>query len=87
MWNPASAPALGAHDDDRVVTDRILEERAGPLELLFAARDLPDARPEPLELELGELVGRVALLGQEAVGAYETLVEKSVGCRHARIGL
>jgi len=45
--------------------------------------DLPDARPEQLELQLGELVGRVALLRQEAVGTHE----ESVECAHARIGL
>ena len=74
---------LGPHDDDRVVTDPVFEEVARPVELLLAARDLPDARPEPLELQLGELVGRVALLRQEAVGTHE----ESVECGHARIGL
>ena len=54
-----------------------------PQELFFPARDLPDARPEALELQLGELVGRVALLRQEAVGAHE----ESVDAAHARIGL
>ena len=74
---------LGTHHDDRVVADRVLEERAGPGQLLFATGDLPHARPEPLELELGELTGRVALLRQEAVGANEEVVEAA----HARIGL
>ena len=74
---------LGAHDDDRLVADRVLEEVAGLGELLLAARDLPDPRPEPLELELGELAGRVALLRHEAVGPHEQVVEVA----HARIGL
>ena len=74
-------PGLGAHDDDRVVTDRVLEKRRVAA-LLFPTCDLPSGT-EPLELELGELGGRVALLRQEAVGAHE----ESVECRHARIGL
>ena len=40
-------------------------------ELLLAARDLPHARPQPLELEVGERGGGVALLRHEAVGAHE----------------
>jgi hypothetical protein len=74
---------LRAYDDDRVVADRVLQEGAGPDQLFLTAGDLPYARPEPLELELRELAGRVALLRQEAVRANEEVIEGT----HARIGL
>ena len=40
----------------------------GARELFLAARDLPHARPQALELEIGELGRRVPRLGHEAVG-------------------
>ena len=72
---PGDRAGFGAHDDDRVVADRVLEEVARRGELLLATGDLPHARPQPLELEVGELGGGVALLRQEAVGPHEEVVD------------
>ena len=74
---------FGADDRDGLVADRVLEEVARAGNLLLTARDLPDARPQSLLLELGEGAGGVSLLGHEAVRAHEQGVE--VG--HVRIGL
>ena len=43
---PGDRAGLGAHDHDRVVADRVLEEVARRRELLLPARDLPHARPQ-----------------------------------------
>ncbi len=59
------------HDRNRLVADLVLEEPAGLVDLLGPARDLPDARPQPVELEVGERRGRVPLLGQEPVGPHQ----------------
>ena len=68
-----SAPIVAGrrpHDEDRLVADRVLDVVAGRGELLLAAGDLPDARPQPLELEVEELARRVALLRDEPVVAH-----------------
>src|SRR5581483_1265077 len=44
-----------AHDEDRLVADLVLAEGAALGDLLLAARHLPDAGPEPVELEGGKL--------------------------------
>src|SRR5581483_1211256 len=58
----ADAAIGGAHDEDRLVADDVLDEVAGLSDLLFPAGDLPHARPEALHLEVDELPGDVALL-------------------------
>src|SRR6202011_3313304 len=55
----------GSDHDRRLVIDVIGDIPADLGYLLQAARDLPDARPQALVLEVGELKGGVMLLGNE----------------------
>src|SRR4029078_6656268 len=58
--------AVGAaHHQDRLVADDVLDEVARVRDLFLPARDLPHARPQPRHLEVDELPGDVALLGDE----------------------
>ena len=54
---------LGAHHDDRLVEELVLDEVAGLGDLLEPAGHLPDPRPEQLGLHLVEVRVEVALLG------------------------
>jgi len=54
-----------AQDQDRLVSDPVLDVVAGLADEILAAGDLPDARPEALELEREEVRTRVALRGNE----------------------
>ena len=49
-------------DQDRLVANDVLEVVADIAHLFFAARHLPDPGPQPLHLEVEELLGDVALL-------------------------
>src|SRR5579885_1450043 len=61
---------LGAHDEHRLVADRVLHVVAGCRDLLLAAGDLPGPRPQPFVLEIEEAALRVPLLRHEAVGTH-----------------
>ena len=74
-----------AHDGDRFVADRVLDEVARLGDLLGAARDLPHTGPQAVELESSEGAGRIALLGNEAVGADPHEIQ--ITFTHDRIGL
>ena len=54
---------VGAHDDDRLVEDLVLDEVAGARDLLEPAGHLPDPGPELLGLQREEVGVEVALLG------------------------
>jgi hypothetical protein len=56
----------GADNQYRLVADLVLDIVADLGDLLFAARDLPDARPQALVLELEELAREVALLRDQS---------------------
>ena len=58
----------GAHDEHRLLADRVLDEIAWIGHLFFTARDLPHAGPQPVHLEVEKCPRDVALLGNEAVG-------------------
>ena len=58
-----------AHDEDGLVADRVLDVVADARDLLLAARDLPDPRPQPLVLEVEELARQIPLFGDQAVPA------------------
>ena len=55
------------NDQDRLVADEVLAEVADLGYLLLATGDLPDARPEALELQLGKLGAGVTLSGNGVV--------------------
>ena len=56
------AAVLGAHHDDRLVEDRVLDVVVRPGDLLEPARHLPGPRPQLIGLELEEVGVVVALL-------------------------
>ena len=53
---------VGAHHDDRLVEDLVLDEVAGLRDLLEPARHLPDPGPQLLGLQPEEVRVEVALL-------------------------
>ena len=52
-------------DQDRLVANDVLEVVAHRAHFFFAARHLPDPGPQPFHLEVEELLGDVALLGND----------------------
>ena len=64
----AHAHVVGAHHDDRLVEDLVLDEVVRLRDLLEPARHLPDPRPEQLGLQLVEVRVVVALLAAPGPG-------------------
>jgi hypothetical protein len=66
---------VGADDEDGLVADEVLAEVADVGDLLLPAGRLPDAGPQSLELQGGELGARVASAGYDVVLADQDAVE------------
>ena len=69
-------------DEDRLVADEVFGEGPDLGDLVLPARDLPDTRPEPVELQLGEVRTGVALTRDGAVLADQDLLEIHVAVHH-----
>ncbi len=67
-----------AHDEDGLIADQVLAELAHVGDLFLPAGDLPDAGPQPLELECGELRTRVTGARHGVVLADQDAVEGHV---------
>jgi hypothetical protein len=74
--------AIAADDEDRLVADRVLDEVAPVRDLFLAARDLPDARPEPFHLEVVELARHVARPGHGDHAVRFRQRERRIECVH-----
>ena len=73
---------VGADDEDRLIADQVFEERPDLGDFLFPAGHLPDAGPQAIELQVGELGAGVAGTRDRVVLADQELVQIAVGHRN-----
>ena len=84
LWKPASSPASVRTTTMESSPMPYSRKSPGAASSSLRPAICQTRRPQPLEFQVGELGGRVALLRQEAVGTHKEIVE-AVG--HAKLGL